>query len=95
MEKLLEYSQHNPGAMSFMVVLLQPENLVKSVSIMKKLEEAKSIRGTNLYVLWSDLCGREIEKVEILCKNCPTDILEDACSREDWSGVKLVSEYFS
>ena len=61
----------------------------------QKLEEAKSIRGTNLYALWSDLCGKDMAKVETLCKNCPTDILEDACNRQDYSGRELVSEYVS
>jgi hypothetical protein len=59
------------------------------------LEQTKSIRGTNLYVLWSDLCDKDLNKVEILCKNCPNDILEDACSRQDYSGINLIKEYIS
>lgn len=91
--QIIEWSKGNPGAVAFLTLLVQPENTPKAIPIVIKLEEAKSIRGTNLYVLWSDLCERDISKVEMLCKNCPTSILEDACSRQDYSGRKLVAEY--
>lgn len=94
MKQIIEWSCGNPVAMMFLLSVLEPENMVMGITIFKKLEEAKSIRGTNLYVLWSDLCDKDISKVEILCKNCPTDILEDACSRQDYSGRELVESYF-
>jgi hypothetical protein len=93
MEQILEWSKGNPGAMMFLMMFLEPENFVKGITILSKLEEAKSIRGTNLYVLWSDLCNKDLDKVEKLCKNCPVSILENACSRQDYSGIKLVEEY--
>jgi hypothetical protein len=94
MNKIIQWSQGNPGALTFLMLLQQPFN-TQVFTIMLKLESAKSIRGTNLYVLWSDLCGRDMDKVEALCKNCPNDILEDACNRQDYSGCDLVSKYFS
>ena len=93
MKQIIQWSQGNPGALMFLMTLIEPENFVMSLSILQKLEEAESIRGTNLYVLWSDLCGKDISMVEKLCKNCPTNILEDACSRQDYSGRKLVEEF--
>lgn len=95
MNEIVKWSQGNPGAAAFLMSLLQPENAVKGIAILRKLEEGKSIRGTNLYVLWSDLCDRDMSKVETLCKNCPTAVLEDACSRQDYSGRDLVSSYIS
>ena len=94
MQQIIEWSKGNPGAMTFLMSLFEGENAIKGITIVQKLEEAKSIRGTNLYVLWSDLCQKDISKVETLCKNCPTSILEDACSRQDFSGKKLVAQYF-
>jgi hypothetical protein len=95
MQQIIEWSQGNPGAMMFLVSFMKPENAIKGLTIIGKLEEAKSIRGTNLYVLWSDLCDKDLDKVERLCKLCPTPILEDACSRQDYSGRKLVAEYLN
>jgi hypothetical protein len=93
--QIIQWSKSNPGATAFLMQIMSPENMEKGITITKKLEEAKSIRGTNLYVLWSDLCEKDISKVETLCKNCPTDILDDACNRQDYSGRKLVAEFLN
>jgi len=93
MEELTQWSQGNPGALTFLMEFLKSENTIKGIVIMDKLQKAPSIRGANLYVLWSDLCDKDLDKVEQLCENCPTDILEDACSRQDYSGMDLVKNY--
>jgi hypothetical protein len=91
--QIKEFSNVNPGAVSFLMELLKPENCIYKNEILLKLGEAKTIRGTNLYVLWSDLCKKEMKNVYSLCENCPTDILEDACNRQDYSGFKLIEKY--
>ena len=93
MKQIIEWSKGNPGAMSFLMQLILPENATKALPIVMKLQEAKSIRGTDLYVLWSDICGKDLGLVETLCRQCPTPILEDACSRQDYSGKALVAQY--
>ena len=96
MEELIKWSKGNPGALAFLMeVFLNPEtDMVTAITINNKIKACPSLRGTNLYVLYSDLCGRDLKKVEFLCKNCPNDILEDACNRQDYSGRELVEEYF-
>lgn len=93
--QIFNWSQGNPGALNFLMELLAPQNLEHALPIAMKLTESEKIRGTNLYVLYSDLCGENMANVAILCKNCPTDVLEDACSRQDYSGRKLVEQYLS
>lgn len=88
----LAYSKGNMGAMRFIVELTNVEQK-KRHTIYRKLEECTSIRGTNIWVLFSDLCGQNFDKVYELCENCPNDVLEDACSRQYYSGRKLVAEY--
>lgn len=84
--------QGNFGALNFLTALIElPDE--NGQRILNKLNECESIRGTNLWVLYSDLCEKDMNKVELLCQNCPSDILEDACSRQDYSGRKLVAEY--
>ena len=90
---ILSYAQGNPGALEFLVKLINPKNMDYLIPITFKLEECKTIRGTNLYVLWNDLCSRDISKVFQLCSSCPSNILEDACSKQDYSGITLVSKY--
>lgn len=93
MKNIILYGEGNPGAMSFLLLLMNPENAKSYDVVAPRLEEATSIRGTNLYVLWSDLCGRDLDKVVKLCKTCPINILEDACNRQDYSGCELVRPY--
>ena len=92
--KKLKWVKGNFGAMHFLNEVTQPSNENIGKVILDKLEEATSIRGTNLWILYSDLCEKQLINVHRLCENCPTDILEDACSRQDYSGRELVEPYF-
>lgn len=90
----MNYAQGNPGAAECIIQLLSNNaNLQYAISIATVLEKATSIRGTNLYVLWNDLSNKDFSIMRKLCDNCPIDILEDACSRQDYSGRELVKEY--
>ena len=91
---LLSLSNGNPGALSFLIELMDDNNLEIAIPIITKLELCTTIRGTNLYILYSDLCNKDLMRVYTLCLNCPCDILEDACSRQDYSGRELVKNYF-
>lgn len=95
-EELIKLAEGNPGALSFLaeVYLNAKTNFVTAIIIDSKIKACPTLRGTNLYVLYSDLCDKDMKKVEFLCKNCPNDILEDACGREDYSGRKIIEEYF-
>jgi hypothetical protein len=92
MNQIIQWSKGNPGAMTFLMELVKSE---VGIFVFQRLELMPSIRGTNLYVLWSDLCDKDLYKVEKLCIKCPISVLEDACSRQDYSGRKLVAEYLS
>jgi hypothetical protein len=90
---IVEYSDGNPGAMTAMMEILNMHDKDKSDTIWNVLHECKSIRGTNMHVLWSDLCNRDANKLYSLVSKCPKDVLEDAASRQDYSGAELVKEY--
>jgi hypothetical protein len=92
---LVSLSDGNPGAATFMVEFLKPDNFINSISILTKIERCPTIRGSNLYILWNDLAERDFNKVTKLCEKCPDNILEDACSRQDRSGKELISEYLN
>jgi len=92
-KQIIQWSQGNPGAMTFLMQLMESKNPVESLQISLKLEECKSIRGTNLYVLWSDLCNKDLNEVFNLCTKIPNQILEDACNRQDYSGRKIIEDY--
>jgi len=88
MNEILSMSNGNSGAMSCLTSL-NPIDYNIIVPILKEAE----IVGTDIYVLWSDLAGKDINKMSYLCENCPIDILKDAAHRQDYSGRELVKPY--
>ena len=89
--EFISYSRGNPGALPFLTQL-DKENPKHRV-ILNTLNEAPDIRGSVLYVLWSDLADKSLDTVYNLCRNVPIDILTDACSREDYSGRELIKPF--
>jgi hypothetical protein len=96
MEELIKWSEGNPGALNFLAeVFMNPQtDIVTAITINNKIKACPTLRGTNLYILYSDLCDKDMDRVVFLCKNCPNNVLEDACNRQDYSGKILVEEYF-
>jgi hypothetical protein len=89
MDTLLDLAKGNPGAANFLINLTHssvPVNTVRAI-------ENSGIVGADLYVLYSDLCGRDMDKIVKLVDNCPLDVLKDACGRQDYSGRELIAEY--
>jgi hypothetical protein len=93
MNQIIEWSKDNPGAMMFLMKVIEPINAIHAIPIITKLTVCTTIRGTNLYVLYSDLGQKNISTIALICKNCPDNVLEDACSRQDYSGVDLIRKY--
>lgn len=94
LDTALSLGKGNPGALTFLITLNQQSEDVRKV-VIPKLQAAETLRGTNLWVLFSDLCGKDFEKVKTLCAKCPTGVLENACSRQDYSGLSLVAKYLN
>ena len=91
MHEILKLSDGNPGAITCLVGLVS-NNPIAGLDILPVIKEY-GIKGTDLYVLWSDLCNKDYSLMQKLCKECPKEILIDACSRQDYSGRELVKEY--
>ena len=91
--EVVEWSEGNPGALTFLMETMAPGNDLGFQIIIPKLKKLTTIRGTNLYVLWSDICDKDIGKVAQVLTACPDEMLEDACSRQDYSGKKIIEDY--
>jgi len=57
--------------------------------------DAFGIYGTDIYVLYNDICQRDLPKTLAVIKAASlqifsSDVLKDACSRQDYSGRELV-----
>ena len=94
-QDLVAMAKGNPGAAMFLAQLWKPEYKAEADQIFAFLDNAPTVRGSSIYVLFSDLAGRNIKQVATLCQRCPSHILIDACSRQDYSGQAVVAPYLS
>ena len=101
MDIVVKMSDGNPGAMNVLVSLLDPENTsIDPDNIMGALGpilhlDSFGIYGTDIYVLYSDICNQNIAKFIAVIRSAPIglfsrDILKDACHRQDYSGRNMV-----
>jgi len=93
LQQAMKLSDGNPGAAMFIMELLNFDSPMLQLRVLKTLEDIKTLRGTNLCVLYSDLAGKDLRKVEEICEKVPLNVLEDACSRQDYSGIALIKPY--
>jgi hypothetical protein len=89
----MHYANGNFGAKTFLTKLQNLAQVEPKADLVVKKITDNDIFGTDLWVLYSDLCGQDMDKVIKLCENCPNEILVDACSRQDYSGSDLVKSY--
>ena len=92
MLELLKWAQGNPGALICLVGLMDIESDVTKLAILTKIQKLE-IFGTDLYVLWSDISNKDYNLMEYLCRYVPEELLKDASSRQDYSGIELLKEY--
>jgi hypothetical protein len=97
---ITKMAEGNPGALTAMMNLIKetpkidPDNIMGSIGTLLMLD-TWGIYGTDIYVLWSDICGRDTAKTISVIRACqlgifnPT-ILKDATHRQDYSGKKLI-----
>ena len=98
-EGIAAMSDGNPGALTAMMEIMtsdhiHPDNVLGGYSAIMRLDTWE-IYGTDIYVFWSDICGKDTTKMMAVIRACQMGyfnpvILKDACSRQDYSGKDLV-----
>lgn len=96
---IVKMSDGNPGAITAMMELLSKANQIdKSESFPVSyilLLDTYGIYGTDIYVMYNDICGRNLAKFMATIRATQlglfdSKLLVDACSRQDYSGRELV-----
>ncbi len=88
--QIVSASKGNPGAAMAMMDMI---NMGCSQAVEKIL--SYGISGSDIYVLYSDLCNKNAFLCAKLVEVCPREILIDAASRQDFSGRELVVTYLN
>ena len=90
----------NPGAMQAMMEMIEggekidPDSFMGGFGAILSLD-THEIYGTDIYVLHSDICERELSKTLAVLRSVQLGflsgtLLKNACSRQDYSGKKMI-----
>lgn len=101
MDAVLKMSDGNPGAMMVIMQMLHPDSEKidpdSAMGGMMKLLalDTLGIYGTDIYVLHNDICGQDMTKTFAVLRARQLGFLngatlKDACSRQDYSGRKMI-----
>ena len=99
-DMILKMSEGNPGAATTLMEMLKeggkidPDSAFAGFTGIINLDSF-GIYGTNIYILYSDICGRDVLKTLAVLRAVQLglfnrEILREACSRQDYSGKSLV-----
>ncbi len=96
---IYKMSECNPGAMSALMDMLtpndiDPDNIMGGLGAILLLD-SYGIYGTNIYILYSDICNKNLVNTLAVLRACQlglfsSTVLKDACSRQDYSGASMV-----
>ena len=100
LDVMTKMSEGNPGALTALMECMQDEGKTDPDDFMGALGTVLSldtvgIYGTDIYVLWSDICNRNTIKLIASIRAHQLGfisglLLKDACSRQDYSGKNLI-----
>lgn len=78
-EMILNMSENNIGCLTFLCQLLKEAKYGGALGGLGHLLTLDSIGlyGSQAYMLWNDCCDRDIEKVELVLRNCQMGKLSD------------------
>lgn len=93
-------TEGNPGAMNVIMELtymsekIDPDSAFGSIGAILLLDSYE-IYGSDIYVLWSDICGRNTKKMIAVLRAgqlgiIPSYTIKDASSRQDYSGKDMI-----
>ena len=99
MDVVVKMSEGNPGAMNVIMQMLKPNNIDPDNAMgglgAILLMDTYGIYGTDIYILNNDICDRDLAKTLAVLRATQmgmfdSNILKDACHRQDRSGKQLV-----
>jgi hypothetical protein len=104
MDAIIKMSEGNPGAITALMEIIQkgnsidPQSFAGDLSAILGLDTMK-IYGTEIYILWSDKCGRDTRKLLMLLRAVQLGFLSQQklkeMSEDQMREVNLSEEEFS
>lgn len=90
--KYIMLSDGNPGAANALLNLATlPADFMEEA--LRCIERAPTLRGTNIYILFSDICGKDPVLFYRVLSLAPQALVEEAASKQDYPGKKLLEAF--
>ena len=75
MDVIIKMSDGNPGAVSAIMGIKENHDAIDPQAVMGWLGtvmmlDTWEIYGSNIYILWSDKCGRDVRKMLMIMRSC-------------------------
>ena len=97
---MYKMSEGNPGALTTLMSIMESSDKIDPDSLMGGMGkilflDTLGIYGTDIYILHNDICKRNIVNTLAVLRAVQLGlfdggILQDACHRQDYSGVEMV-----
>lgn len=96
---IIELAQGNPGAVTCLISLFDNNQDLDTGASMFEREfilaylSENNIKGTNLYVLWSNISDKNLSLMYHIVKTAPAKDVVNASSQQDYSGRVTLKKY--
>lgn len=83
--RLLRLSDGNPGASICLIGIYEySSNIINQI-------DSLGIKGTEIYVLFNDICNQDYILFQIILNKCNSDDIRNAARKQDYLGVNIPS----
>lgn len=89
MTQIVEMAEGNPGAITCLAETMSYVN----GEVIKDILLKYNIKGTDIYVLWSDICSKNLNLMYYILNNASKEDVIEAAHRQDYSGKELLSKW--
>lgn len=89
---VMDLSKGNPGAVTALMEII-PSKDPRCGVLLGLVHGHEELRGSPIYVLWSDLAGRDVSKAMDILFNVPLKVLREAMLVQDYSGRQMIAPY--
>ena len=71
LDVIVKMSEGNPGAWTFLCQMLNKKDWFANVDplMVILMFDTLELYGSKLYMVWNDICGRDLNKVDLLIRN--------------------------
>ena len=91
-QKIIEFCNGNKGALECLMAIMKMD-LSDQHFINMLLEKYTFLRGPSLYVLYSDICDKKVNKILTVLQCCPKELIEKAVEKQRDPGKLMIQDY--